>query len=190
MSTQELQNIIAEWEKGNEQPFQKLFRKLYTKTLPSIKKLTKSSTAAEEVFMEGIHTFLEHFFIAKKTPPQNTFSYFYMICRNVWFDNHIKQKHPHLYNDQLEIADEEGLLKTSDDNTSHLKKVAWARAIEQLKGLCKKIFQLHIEEGRRLKSLWQELDFNNYQSLVQANYRCKKKLTQAVLEEYETLMGN
>ena len=81
-------------------------------------------------------------------------------------------------------TDTEHAIETIDQ----LKQVAWAKAIEKLQGLCKKIFQLHIEERQKLKDIWLALGFNTYQSLVQANYRCKKKLTQLVLDEFETLL--
>lgn len=186
MKSQELQKIIEEWEKGNEAPFQRFYKQLYSKTFYSIKKLVKSNNEAEEIFMEGLHTFLEHFFIGKKPLPENSYSYFNRICRNLWFDHHIKTKHPHAFDDQIEIPD---LVEKQDVDNVDIKKVAWAKALERLKGLCKKIFQLHIEEGRKLKTMWQELEYNNYQSLVQANYRCKQKLTKIVLEEYEALLN-
>lgn len=190
METQDLQKIITEWKEGNEKPFQQLYRKLYDRTFYSIKKRTKSATAAEEIFMEGLHTFLEHFFIGEKKLPENIFSYFYRMCYNIWYDSHIKQKHPHLFNDQLEIPDIEESISEKEDRTDQLKKVAWARAIERLTGLCKEIFKSHIEERQRLKSLWSVMGFKNYQSLVQANYRCKQKLTQLVLDEFDSLMNN
>lgn len=188
MGTRELQEVIVEWENGNDRPFQKLYRKLYDKTFPSIKNLTKSSIQAEDAFMEGLYIFLEHFFIGKRTLPENIFNYFYRMCYNIWYDSHLKQKYSPIFNDQLKVQDAEYPELESQVPHNHLKQVALAKAIERLEGLCKKIFQLHIEDGKKLKNLWSELGFKNYQSLVQTNYRCKKKLTQIVLEEYEILV--
>ena len=190
MKSQELQKIVEEWEKGNEVPFQKFYKLLYRKTFHSIKKLVKSSSEAEEIFMEGLHTFLEHFFIGNKPLPNNSFSYFYRICYNIWYDERIKKKHPHAFDDKLDMPVQPTDTSLDKDDDKGYKQIAWAKAIERLKGLCKKIFQLHIEEGQKLKTIWQDLEFKNYQSLVQANYRCKKRLTQMVLEEYDALLKN
>ena len=186
MNQSNLQKVIDSWKKGNETPFNNYYCRLYRKTMPKLKKLTVSGAEAEDIFMEGVFTFLKKFFYEGQQVPKNVEGYFYRICYNIWFDlQHQRKKNRFEATQKDQRPNQGGYAIEEESFLEYARTVAFGRGVEKLKGNCKKIFEAHVEEGRKLKDLWGIMGYPSYQSLIQAFYRCKKKLTMLVFEELQ-----
>ena len=67
MSHSKLRKVIDAWKKGNEVPFSRYYYRLYKSVMPKLERLTLSKADAEDIFMEGIFTFLRRFFLRRAT---------------------------------------------------------------------------------------------------------------------------
>ena len=115
--------------------------------------------------------------------------YLYRICYNIWYDyQHLSKKVSALVTKQKTDIDwSQNESSEIEDLSEHTKNLAWTKALEKLGGNCKQIFEDHIEEGTKLKDLWASMGYPSYQSLIQAYYRCKKKLAGLVFEELQKI---
>ncbi len=168
---------------GDEKAFNLFFNKSWQQMRLSLISLTSSEEEANHIFVKGMTILWENFIVQKKDPPENIQAYLYIICKNEWLaERKIKNNDPILLPiddiyGELEEVENPSIkeLKEAEEQDLGIKKLL-KKAVENASEKCRKIIDLHIYQGVRLKKIWQSLGYASYQAIVQAKYNCKKKL--------------
>ena len=183
--------IFEEAIAGNKEAFNRFFTESWKQLNVSLQKLTHSEQEARRIFICGMTILWESFILKQQNPPENVQAYLYVICKNEWLaEKKRKQAEGSLIDLQTTkaIATEEPQspdeVSRKEDDDLLIKKLM-VEALEKASERCKKIMELHIEGGKRLKELWPKLGFNSYQAIVQAKYNCKKRLGNYVFRQLQ-----
>lgn len=181
-------HIIEEYHNGNKLPFNQFFKETYKNTRGRLVTLMKSEVDADDIFSECMHKFYELFIVqGKPVPDTNAEGYIYQMCKNACISSFRKKKRYELVsNDDLKLknTDQASSTEKIEDNQHWTelekedhKKMALTKALGLLGKKCKKLFDKNITEKIKLKNLWEELGYINYQAIVMAKYNCKKELS-------------
>ncbi|MEL6560550.1 MAG: hypothetical protein AAFQ94_20330 [Bacteroidota bacterium] len=180
---------------GDENLFNKFIENIYSELLPKLTAMTSSVDSARDVFIRSVQKFWERFVIKQEQLPENTVGYIFMMCKNAWLMQKRNQWNMvALTSESYSYPEADGydhyLLESehSVKDSEYLnRQKALTLALEQMSEKCKQLIETELDKQVKLKDLQDELGYPNYQSLVQAKYNCKKRLTKMVFRVLKEL---
>ena len=198
MNAQNFTQILAQARQGKPQAFNNFFKSLYAECKQQLWRYTQSTLEAEEVIAETMLAFWELFVEEGRPLPENVEGYFYTMCvntchrmrrerRKVVFDPVSQAKLEtsealHVFVDvasqaEFETSKTDDVVSQAELETNNFRKtVAFNNALDQLCAKCRKLFDTILVEGVRMKAVWRDLGYKNYQAIVNDKIRCTKKL--------------
>ncbi len=175
-------HVFEAAQNGNSKDFNHFFAQVKQKCQPKLLQLTKSQFDADEVFAQVLLKFWERFVEGKQElPSQNIEGYIYRMCINAFHNMQRKRKNERVdYKEEFDRDISEGEHKSDEDLweeliTDEVKHTSLRNAIANLCQKCKTLYT-YLINGEKLKNIWEELGYKNYQGIVQAKYNCKKEL--------------
>ncbi len=179
------ENEIAQIRKGDNTPLGRIYAENYQDMLLGLSGKTKSQYAVAD--MED--KLQDAFFVLRKKIWEPTFKnenicgFIVNIAYNKLRDNNKRQKRitgfdvdeMERYMSRKKDTEEEGL---DDEQLRQIKAIlkAW-----KMQGTaCEKLLTLLWKEERKLKNIWKELKYKNYDTAKSAKSRCVKKLKEIV----------
>ena len=177
-SRKEIQEVPSEESVfGNDQHFKVYFEEKWKELEAPLIALTKSKETSIQLFTSGMLILWENFVLKKKALPKNIKSYLYIICKNEWLaDKKYAQRMISTeMNDSL-INSKQSELTQERNDEDELIRVLLRKVMEEAPEKCKQIIERTIYNQEKLKEIWQELNYNSYQAIVQAKYNCKKNI--------------
>lgn len=180
-SPKHLQTIFEQAAQGDEQAFNQFLESSWQAISASLIKLSGSKEEAHSLFISGMSILWEHFVIRKRTIPANINAYLYIVCKNEWLSEKKKIEKDILVFDSVHLENTESdiipfeELSHQEEEKQKLDDLL-QEGIKLATDKCKKIIELHLKKGLKLKEIWKQLGFESYQAIVQAKYNCKKRL--------------
>lgn len=181
-----LKELSLKAQAGDELAFKRLFTELSKALKPFLATLVHNDIDEKEIFVQSMEIYWQRFIVGGTEVPEDPLNYFRRMCKNAHFQMLRKR------DKQLELKEgtffeykwaENGTTDFALNQTiNYRKKKAVTRAVEELSGRDKQLFELHIEQGKRLKDVQLELGFGTYQSIVQAKYNFKKRFAKRVFQ--------
>lgn len=182
MNPTHFSHAFEEAQNGNSKDFNHFFALIKQKCEPKLMQLTKSKVDADEVFAQVLLKFWERFVDGKAAlPTENIEGYVYRMCINAFHNMQRKRKNERMdYKEEFGKNITEGEHKSDEDlweelRTDEAKYTSLREAIANLCEKCKTLYN-YLMDGKKLKDIWEQLGYKNYQGIVQAKYNCKKEL--------------
>ena len=161
-----------------------ILNKIYDKYSSAIFKLVQQHNGtiddAKDVIQEALIVIYKK---AKHTDfrlTSNFFTFFYAVCRNIWFKTLRKQKH------KIDNIDGDlGLVDNANIEESIFMKERHQFYLKKLKELsagCRQILQLHID-GKKIKEIVQIMGFSSVNYASKRKSKCKEQLVNRISED-------
>ncbi|MGD1847165.1 MAG: hypothetical protein ACFB10_17380 [Salibacteraceae bacterium] len=177
-----LTSIFQDASRGNEAAFNAFLKTTWEELAPPLTALVGPPKEARELFLYGISILWEQLVVHQRMAPQNPSAYLFVVCKNEWLSRKKQATQGQLVYDSVQFDHQTSDLLSSEELHSKEAQQQEMEAllkegIAQCSDKCKQIIELHLVQGRKLKSLWKELGYESYQAIVQAKYNCKKRLS-------------
>jgi len=187
-----IENEITEIRKGNNQPLGRLYSENYQDLIKGLRGKTRSQRSIED--MED--ALQEAFFVVRRNIQRPTFrnenicGFIVNVAYNKLLDSGKKMKRMTGFEvDEIEryISSRQGIheedfspaFSNLDDQqkrqVDHILLV-W----ESFGEACKRLLRMLWMQERKLKNIWEELEYKNYETAKSAKSRCVKKLKEKV----------
>ncbi len=199
MNRQSFTRILAQAQQGKPQAFNTFFKSLYAECKQQLWRYTQSTLESEEVIAETMLAFWELFVEEGRPLPKNVEGYFYTMCVNTCHrmkrekrkvvlkseplgvfvaDDVVSQAEPAFRTHKLETsaADKPAFGADKLETSNFRKTVAFNNALDKLCAKCRKLFDTILVKGVKMKAVWRDLGYKNYQAIVNDKIRCTKKL--------------
>lgn len=197
MNQIDFQKLVKMAQQGDDRAFKKFYQTLLQKCRANLYEYGQD--AIENAFSETMYRFWERFIEqSEPLPNSNIAGYIFKMTKYYLVDEARKKKNrvivsdEHLDRQSFLVPDE---LKESNDylEEQEMEKKyhhALAKAIHQLGGRCKKMFQMMIESGlEKPRDLWKPLGYNNARTLSTVKSDCQKRLKVKMEQEIKNIIN-
>lgn len=135
---------------------------------------------AEDIFQEVIVSFIDLVRKDRFRGESSIKTFLFSVNRNLWLNEWKKRDRAMIREQKYEAA---GAKEESDISHQIAEKEERDRLInlvDQLGENCKKILLLFYYEGRSMKEIWEELDYESEQVVRNKKHKCMKKLEELI----------
>jgi len=161
-----------------------ILNKIYEKYSSAIFKFVQQNNGtiddAKDVIQESLIVIYKKVKHTDFELTSNFFTFFYAICRNIWFKILRKQKH--------KIDDVDGDLGLADnaniEESIFMKErhQFYLKKLKELSASCRQILQLHID-GKKIKEIVQIMGFSSVNYASKRKSKCKEQLVNRISED-------
>ena len=185
MNKQNFTQILEQAQQGKPQAFNAFFKSLYAECKQQLWRYTQSTLDTEEVIAETMLAFWELFVEEGRPLPKNVEGYFYTMCVNTC--HRMKREKRKVVLREIEsVSQAEPAFGVDKLETSDFRKTAaFNNALDKLCTRCRKLFDTILVKGVKMKAVWQDLGYKNYQAIVNDKIRCTKELKRILFLDLE-----
>ena len=180
-----LQGLLS----SNPEEVNKAVMLLYQKYYPGVSsyflKRGLGTMDIEDIFQDGIMSFLNALKAGKIKESANAGGYFFTICKHIGIKKGTKAARIPLVDidyQQIEEIPAEGNNTAEEDERNQLRMSSW-KLMESLGKSCEDLLKKSYVENKKIIAFYAELGYKNAQVARTAKYKCLKRLKEKLAKD-------
>ncbi|OYW19045.1 MAG: hypothetical protein B7Z54_04760 [Sphingobacteriales bacterium 12-47-4] len=135
---------------------------------------------AEDIFQEVIVSFIDLVRKDRFRGESSIKTFLFSVNRNLWLNEWKKRDRAMIREQKYEAAGTKEEVDISHQIAEKEERDRLINLVDQLGDTCKKILLLFYYEGRSMKEIWEELDYESEQVVRNKKHKCMKKLEELI----------
>ncbi|MBL7751933.1 MAG: sigma-70 family RNA polymerase sigma factor [Chitinophagaceae bacterium] len=135
---------------------------------------------AEDIFQEVIVSFIDLVRKDRFRGESSIKTFLFSVNRNLWLNEWKKRDRAMIREQKYEAAGTKEEADISHQIAEKEERDRLIALVDQLGDTCKKILLLFYYEGRSMKEIWEELDYDSEQVVRNKKHKCMKKLEELI----------
>ncbi len=135
---------------------------------------------AEDIFQEVIVSFIDLVRKDRFRGESSIKTFLFSVNRNLWLNEWKKRDRAMIREQKYEAAGTKEEVDISHQIAEKEERDRLINLVDQLGENCKKILLLFYYEGRSMKEIWEELDYESEQVVRNKKHKCMKKLEELI----------
>lgn len=135
---------------------------------------------AEDIFQEVIVSFIDLVRKDRFRGESSIKTFLYAMNRNLWLNEWKRRDRAMKREEKYEAANAKEVSDAGQQIADKEERDRLIALVDQLGDTCKKILLLFYYEGRSMKEIWEELDYESEQVVRNKKHKCMKKLEEMI----------
>ena len=158
---------------NNEKVIEEIYDKYSSRIFKMIKSYGGNIQDGEDIFQESLISIMKRSRDKNFKLRHSFYKYLETICRNIWIGNKKKEKRRVIFPEKIDPNYEP--LTEFEDNLILIEKFIKEKFDKFPGKKCKDLILL-IVNGKKLKDVYLELNYNNVKTATQQLYKCRQRL--------------